>query len=219
MLDAEFHMLLPEFKQVVNALTKLDELLPLQTDIINNLDENLVVERTFFNHWTSSSERLRVVNTLGARETVQDWHADIVHASEIEQWSQCREVSEIKDTPWDEARKERLVDLKIGRKAAIDRGLNFAYDLIQRAECKYLGGSEGHPGHAFIHIDGWGTAFDALTDEFQRLGWSVHFDEEMPQFATIRMPKVETVKDRDDEWRKLSLEFNQDLFPNAGMTP
>lgn len=219
MSDAEYDLLVPEFKQVVNALTKLDALMPLERDVENNVQETLVVERTFFNHWTSSSERLRVVNSLGARETVQDWHADIAYASEIEQWSHCRETSEVEDTPWDEARKERLVDLKFVRKAAIDRGLNFAYDLIQRAECEYLGGSEGHPGYAFIHVDGYGMAFDALTDEFQRLGWSVHFDEEMPQFATIRMPKVDTVEARDAEWRKLSRDFNYDLLAQTRLTP
>ena len=217
--EPEFAILAPEMKRVAIALRGLDALMPLERDIENDIQETLVIERSFRDYRTSSFDWLRVENSMGAGEIVQKWPLSMAYGPEVDLWSHCREASEIKDTPWDEARKERLVDLKVGRRTSIDRGLNFAYELIQRAECEFIGGSEGHPGGAFINLDGCGAYFFTLTDEFERLGWNVHFDEEMPQFVTIRMPKVETVEARDAEWRKLSCEFNCDLLQQTGLTP
>jgi len=217
--EPEFAALTPEMRRVAIALRNLDALMPLERDIETDVQETLVLKRNFSTYRESSDDWLIIENSLGAREIVRKWPASLAYGPEVDLWAHCREASEVKDSPWDEARKERLVDLKIGRKAAIDRGLNFACDLIQKAECEYLGGSEGHPGGAFINLDGCGYAFHMLTDEFERLGWRVRFDEEMPQFATIRMPKVETVEARDAEWRKLSREFNCDLLLQTGLTP
>ncbi|WP_315921777.1 hypothetical protein [Mesorhizobium sp. SP-1A] len=218
--EPEFAALTTEMRRVAIALRKLDDLMPLERDIENDVQETLVLERSFQNHRTSSSDILRVENSLGAREIVRKWPASLAYAPEVDLWAHCRETSEIKDSLWDKARKERfVVDLKIGRKVAIDRGLNFAYDLIQKAECEITGGSEGHPGGAFICFDGCGSAFFELTDEFERVGWRVHFDEEMPSFVTVRMPQVHTVEARDAEWRKLARDFNYDILLQTGLTP
>lgn len=216
--EPEFAALTPELKRVAFALLKLDALMPLERDIENDIQETLVLKRNFSSYRESSNDWLIIENSLGAREIVRKWPACLAYGPEVDLWAHCRETSEIDDSPWDEARKERIVYSKIAGEVAIDRGLNFAFDLIQKAECEFIEGSEGHPGGAFMCFDGCGSGFFVLTDEFERLGWSVHFDEEMPQFVTIRMPQVDTVEARDAEWRKLVRDLNYDLLPEMGLT-
>lgn len=216
--EPEFAALIPEMRRVAIALRKLDDLMPLERDIENDIQETLVLERSFSTYRESSNDWLIIENSLGAREMVRKWPASLAYAPEVDLWAHCREASEIGDTVWDDARKERIVYSNIGSNVAIDRGLNFAFNLIKQAECEFTGGSEGHPGGAFINMDGCGFAFHMLTDEFERLGWSVHFDEEMPSFVTVRMPQVHTVEARDAEWRKLARDLNYDLLSEMGLT-
>lgn len=217
--SADFANWSPEVQAVAIALKKLDDLTPLERVPEKGVVETLVLERRFSTDRERSSDWLLVRNSLGVRETIRNFPISRYFALEHDKWSSCRENSEIADTSWDDARKERHVVSKIGLNEAVDRGLNFVFNLIQKAECDFQRGSEGHPEGAFVVFDGCGSYFFAITDEFERLGWRVHFDEEMPQFVTIRMPKVETVEARDAEWRKLSRDFNYDLLPSAGMTP
>ena len=215
----EFAALSLEMQAVAVALKKLDDLTPLERDPENGIAETLVLERHFSTYREESSDWMLVRNSIGVRETIRNFPVSRYFAHEHDKWSSCRENSEIADSSWDDARKERHVVSKIGSNEAVDRGLNFVFNLIQKAECDFQRGSEGHPDGAFVCFEGCGAYFFTLTDEFERLGWNVHFDEEMPQFVTIRMPKVETVEARDAEWRKLSRDFNYDLLPSAGMTP
>lgn len=209
----------PKMQAVSIALKKLDELTPLERDSANGVVETLVLERRFSTDRERSSDWLLVRNALGVRETVLKCLVSRHFAFELDKWASCRENSEIADTAWDDARNERHVISKYGSNEAVDRGLNFVFNLIHQAGCDFQSGSEGHPEGAFVVFEGCGSGFFTITDEFKRLGWNVHFDEETSQVVTVRMPKVETVEARDAEWRRLSLEFDYDLLPNKVMTP
>lgn len=216
--SAEFANWSPEMQAVATALKKLDELTPLERDPANGVVETLVLERRFSTDREYSSDWLLIRNSLGGRETVLKCLVSRHFAFELDKWASCRENSEIAETAWDDARNERHVISKHGSNEAVDRGLNFVFNLIQQAGCDYQSGSEGHPEGAFVVFEGCGSGFFAIADEFKRLGWNVHYDEEMSQVVNVRMPKVETVEARDAEWRKLSLEFHHDLLPNKMMT-
>ncbi|WP_315921779.1 hypothetical protein [Mesorhizobium sp. SP-1A] len=200
----------PSLIALMAAMRELDALMPLERDVENSVWETLVIESSDGRAW------LGVENSIGKKDRLTTF---IVHKNWgpfIEQWSHCREASKLKDTPWDEARKERRTVNYGGEETTIDRGANFVIDLIEQAGCQTYVSCEGHPGGGYFGFTGETSEIAKLTAEFGRLGWRI---EAEPEKAVVRMPKVVAVEERDATWRKLSLEFDYSLLEKNTLKP
>jgi len=200
----------PSIIALITSMRELDVLMPLERDVESGVWETLVIESEHGRAW------LGVENSIGTKDRLTTFILHPNFGPYVDQWSHCREASEMKDTPWDDARKERRTVNYGGEETTIDRGANFIIDLIERAGCRTYVSCEGHPGGAYFGFVGEASEIAKLTAEFRRLGWRI---EAEPEKAVVRMPKVDTVEARDAEWRRLSLEFDYDLLPKAGLTP
>ena len=194
----------PFEKKAIAALRLLDSLMPLERDPEQGVWESLAVE--FDGH----GGYLVVENRLGKRDHVTTWSLKPVFGQVIDAWSRCREESVEHDTPWDEARKERRTVKSIGQEFVIDRGANFICDLLRKAGCEPFVSCEGHPGGAYFGYRGDEHAEEALRNEFDRLGWKS--EKSIHGGSLAYMQPVETVQERDAEWRKLALDFDYELL-------
>lgn len=200
----------PHHKEITAAMRELDALMPLERDADNGVWETLILESDGYHSW------LGIQNCLGKLDRVTTFILHKDWGPFIEQWSHCREASEVQNTPWDEAREERRTVNYMGEEVVIDRGANFVIDLIEKAGCQAYVSCEGHPGGGYFGFTGETSEIAKLTAEFRRLGWRI---EAEPEKAVVRMPKVETVEQRDAEWRKLSLQFDYDLLQQNAPKP
>lgn len=200
----------PSVSALLADMRELDALMPLERDIESGVWETLVIESENGRAW------LGVENSIGTRDRLTTFILHPNFGPFIDQWCHCREASEIKDTPWDDARKERRTVSYGGEETTIDRGANFIIDLIERAGCRTYVSCEGHPGGAYFGFTGEPSEIAKLTAEFRRLGWRI---EAEPEKAVVRMGQVESVEERDAAWRKLSQEFDYDLLPEMGLMP
>ena len=200
----------PSVTALVAAMRELDALMPLERDVESGVWETLVIESEGGRAW------LGVENSIGTKDRLTTFILHPNFGPFIDQWCHCREVSKLKDTPWDDARKERRTVSYGGEETTIDRGANFIIDLIERAGCRTYVSCEGHPGGAYFGFTGETSEIAKLTAEFRRLGWRIEVE---PEKAIVRMPQVENVEDRDEAWRKLAREFNYDLLPSVTLAP
>lgn len=200
----------PSLIALITSMRELDVLMPLERDVEGGVWETLVIESEYGRAW------LGVENSIGNKDRLTTFILHPHFGPYIDQWSHCREVSELQDTPWDDARKERRTVSYGGEETTIDRGANFIIDLIERAGCRTYVSCEGHPCGAYFGFTGETPEIAKLTAEFRRLGWRIEAESEN---AVVRMPKVESVEERDATWRKLAGEFNYDLLPKLGLTP
>lgn len=200
----------PSLVALITAMRELDALMPLERDIESCVWETLVIESAGGRAWLGVENSIDKKDRLTTFIVHKDW------GPFVEQWSHCREASEVKDTPWDEARKDRRTVNYMGEETTIDRGANFIIDLVEQAGCQTYVSCEGHPGGGYFGFTGETSEIAKLTAEFRRLGWRI---EAEPEKAVVRMPKVETVEQRDAEWRKLSLQFDYDLLQQNAPKP
>lgn len=191
--------LTPSAAAVLKSAHRLDALSPLERDDKAGVWETIVVEAVGGKAW------ICIVNADGERDRVTTFGTNQGIGRHFEEWCVCREESLLGDTPWDEARKERRVVEYAGELTVIDRGANFVIDAVVAAGCRTVFSCEGHPSGAYLHFHG--EAEDWLASEFSRLGWTVETDFHGGG-VTVRMRPVDTVAERDAEWRRLSLELS-----------
>lgn len=202
---------MPSYEQaVLNALRAFDALMPLERDLEAGVWETLEFVRGYQHDW------LTVENTVGRKESVTTFCAELERFDIIEQWSVCREASELMDTPWDEARRKRNIVIYDGRESLVDRGVNFVVDLLAQYGARSVTSCEGHPWGAYVGFHASRNVVEALFSEFARLGWKACWDRQ--DSVVAYMKDVYTVAERDAEWRKLAREFNYDILPKTGLT-
>jgi hypothetical protein len=216
--DEAFNVRLASMKpfeqDIAVVLRKLDVLMPLERDPNADVWETLLIENGSQYFWLS------VENVLGKRENITTFAVgnDDGYSNFLETWSHCREASSVCDTAWDVARSERRTVLYDGKQHVIDRGANFVCDLLLNAGCKPFTSCEGHPWGAYVGFTGDKLTSVTIMQEFKRLGWETMGGFTDDNFLAYMKP-VNSVEERDAEWRKLACEFNYDLVPNIVSGP
>lgn len=209
--DEAFNVRLASMKpfeqDIAVVLRKLDVSMPLERDPDADVWETLLIENGSQYFWLS------VENVMGKRENITTFAVgdEDGYSNFLETWSHCREASSFGDTAWDAARSERRTVLYNGKQHVIDRGANFVCDLLQKLGCEPYVSCEGHPLGAYVGFSGEKLRSFIILHEFKRLGWEIMLGSTDGMFLAY-MKTVNTVEERDAEWRKLACEFNNDLL-------